>query len=344
MPDTEIVLEGIFEARESRRSEDGRLRFVGKIVEDNTLSLNRRFYSAEFIDESVRRTMEWMGKGHTVTIYSSHGAAVGSLIGPPTGTPIGKAERVYREGREMLFPAVISPTTEGKDIMTLIEDGVMARMSLRSRVYEASPVKMTVDGEEIEVENMQWAVIEGIDFTDHPGVRGAGIVKILESAPAMEPKETEMAEITLEVLKAEHPELVEAIVSENAQAQEAAMAALRAEESAKRDELIARVEALVAESETTKQALALREKAETPLGRILFEMLKASPEADVETLRDQALTRLTGEAKTLVTSTVAKGVTAPLHSPDVGDEDYESQALPQNLKELLRLSGGNIRE
>ena len=196
----EPLLEFEIKPQNITRGEDGRLRFTGIAMFENAISGNGRFYPAEFIDESIARTSKWLEQGHATTMHKSHEAWMRGDL------PIGAVFTLKHEGGKMLFDAQISPTKDGSDMMTLIEDKVMSRVSLRSTQYESKMEKL--EGESLDV--MKWAVFEGIDFCERPGIQGAGIIKILEAAPKWaEENNMNWDEITLEALRENRPDLLE---------------------------------------------------------------------------------------------------------------------------------------
>jgi len=73
-----------------------------------------------------------------------------------------------------------------------------------------------VDGRVLEV--MEWAIIEGIDLTDDPGITGAGIESFLEEASqlvsitAEEVSDMDLDTLTLEELKEHRPDLLAEVV------------------------------------------------------------------------------------------------------------------------------------
>jgi len=201
----EPLLEFEIKPRNITRGEDGRLRFEGVAMFENAVSGNRRFYPAEFIDESIVRTEQWVSQGHATTMHRSHESWFEGAM------PIGKIFALRHEDGKMVFEAQISPTSDGSDMMTLIEDGVMSRVSLRSTQYESKSEKL--EGETFDV--MKWAVFEGIDFCERPGIQGAGIIKILEEAPKWaEENNMDWNEVTLEDVRANRSDLLEGYLRE----------------------------------------------------------------------------------------------------------------------------------
>jgi len=309
--DKQFILEGILEAKDIKRSEDGRMRFIGLALRFNTLSANDWFYGEQMVRESVTRTNEWIAANNVSTSYATHGQALGGFGSMPTHKPLGKIESFFLEGDELRYRAMISPTEEGKDMMTLIEDGVVVHTSIRSSMFEAEPTKMSIEGEERNVMNAKWAIINGVDFCDRPGVAGAGIIKVLESAPTVVQTEDEMdiKELTLEALKSERRDLVDAAVVEHlsmfqAQLQEkdVQIESLQAEietlkETQADPDAISALEAQIQVAEAalseSQVTVAVWEEVSVPLVRAMVELRKANPDMKVEDVRNQALAGLT---------------------------------------------------
>jgi Fe-S cluster biosynthesis and repair protein YggX len=231
----ELLLEFEVKTKDTILESDGRLRFDGVAMFENAMSGNGRFYPASFIDESISRTEQWVAAGHKITIHRSHEAWRDGDM------PIGKAENLRHENGAMAFKAQLSKTRDGSDMAVLVQDEVIARMSLRSTQFESETVQMESNDGKRPVELMKWAVIEGIDFCEYPGISGAGITQILESAPQWAKENTmEWNEVTLETLRENRPDLLEGYLRE-------ALGAFVAE----RDDLKVKV----AEGATTVEAL-----------------------------------------------------------------------------------------
>ncbi len=305
-----LILEGILEAKEIKRGEDGRLRFKGLALRPNTISANKWFYGENMVRDSVERTNAWIAEGNICTMYSTHGKALGSMFSLPTESPIGKCARFYLENNVMVYEAQISPTDEGKDMMTLIEDGVVVHTSIRSNMFEAEPMTMSIDGEEVEVMNVKWAIINGVDFCDQPGVAGAGIIKVMESAPAVinREKQMEYKDLTLEALRSERPDLFNAVVVEHLalfqgqiESKDAEIAALKTELETLREaqvapekltEMQSRVDTAVSALAEAQAELAVWEEVAVPLVRKMVELRKAQPDALLEQIRVEAIASL----------------------------------------------------
>lgn len=344
-----LLLEGLLEAREVQE-QDGRLKFKFWCMRDNTMSANKRFYGESFIDESIARTQAWIEAGNVVTVYANHGSALGGMTALPTKLPTGMIQNFVRDGHEMVGEASISPTSEGKDIQTLIRDGVMKHMSIRAYEYESEPMKMSLDGDEVQVEHMKWAIIAGVDFCDRPGIAGAGITHIFESAPELEPEERAM--LTLEMLKEEHPDLVAALIAEQTEALSARVETLEAslseaEAMLKESEgLPERIAELEAEIESRRAEIGIWERAATPLVRKIKERIEVENPEDIDALRAEVIHLTLAE----VNASMGTDVAAPAEieqEPDLGDDDYLTQGetldIPDEIREEVNLLAKNLQ-
>jgi len=287
------------------------MRIRGVALVDNAISENGRFYSKEFNDKVAASTEKWMEEGNVTTIFSRHGKAVGNpMLGQlPTGLPIGKVDKVYRDGNKIKYEGTIAPTTEGRDVMVLIESDVMRPTSIRCK----PPVKshMAKIGDR-HVEVMEDAIINGIDFAERAGVSGAGIESVLEEAPQFEKLEEKMdwSKITLEELQANRNDLIEEI-KQNEQAtflqvkteldskvstlEEQLATATQVVESAGKSD-----ESLTAELQATKLQLAIAKAAHLGVSNQLATKLEevVKEESDIATELPKLRALVIEEART----------------------------------------------
>lgn len=345
----QLILESVLEAKNIKRGEDGRLRFEGVALRFNTLSANHWFYGENMVRDSVERTNRWIAEGNICTMYATHGKALGSMFSLPTESPIGKYTEFFIEDDKMMYRGQISPTEEGKNIMTLIEDGVIIHTSIRSNMFEAEPVTMSINGEEIEVLEVKQAIINGVDFCDQPGVAGAGITKIFESAPTFvthSEDNMELKDLTLEALRAERPDLLNAAVVEHLalfqgqiQEQAAQIESLTGElatvkESQIDPETVAALETQLQESGAllagAQAELALWEEVAVPLVKKMVELRKEDPTKDMNTVRVEALASLHAEAGIGDT-----GSGAQTHEPE-NDSLVVVEGAPEAFAGLVR--------
>lgn len=318
----------VVEAKDREEALSEGLRFTGVALTDHAISQQgtgfERYYSKEFNDLCLARTKEYVDQGHTVTIYNTHGSALGDLWVGPVKNPIGKMEDIWRDGEDVLYRGFISATDEGQDVIRLMLDEVRDETSVR--IYDARWDTRELESDEQREYPDQLMVmtdgyIGGIDFCDEAGIPGAGLVEILESAPRFHTLEDTM--LTLETLKAEHPDLVSAIVEERLGVLSELVTGLQAEKTRLTEQLAAvedktpeltalqakveTLEALVAEQE---HALALERAAQGPLQREIVAALKKEQPEDLAKraleLRDEVLARVQAEYQ--VGKDTAKGV------------------------------------
>jgi len=257
---------------------------------------------------------------------------------------------LWRDGREIWYQGFIAPTTEGRDTATLIKTAVMFHTSIRAKDYQSKTMQMP-DGQYVEA--MEDAVIAGIDLTDEPGIRGAGIRNILEEQPVlsdppdeavetpMEEQEMEWEKVTLEDLVTARKDLLDDYVATLVEAG----ALVKADEKAEEEKLTLvtlteELSSVKAKAEEDQKALAeavLGQKiAEASLiGRIpqaLHEILveKVKTEEDIAKVlpdaREQAIVAATNLLE-VGTKTSAKGTTKPEAPPEsvVGEPEPEEQ-------------------
>jgi len=172
----------------AEESSGGVLRFKGTVLVDNAISAVGRYYPPRFNDAAMEATNMYMRNGGIVTMYSRHGKAVGtpSNSGLPLGLPVGKVEKpLWREGNRIRYQGMIFPTSEGNDVRVIIEHGGMRGTSLRSTKYTFHTARIG----DRTVDEMDTAVIQGIDLAEEAGIEGAGIDEVLEgdaiSVPVM---------------------------------------------------------------------------------------------------------------------------------------------------------------
>jgi hypothetical protein len=311
------------------------LRFKGVSLVDYAISQQgtfwQRYYSPEFNDRAMSRTKDFMGLGHTVTIYNTHGAAFGGFFSLPSESPIGKIAKVWREADEIQYEGFISPTAKGRDQIQLIFDGIVGETSVRiaDPKYETRRLQDPEPGKEEEtpeeyIDELLDGFIIGIDFCDEAGIPGAGMTGVLESAPhwaaeqesdssdsTEEDENMEWDKVTLEELKAKVPDLLNAHVTallEAANAQITQLKAQVAEVGTTKTDLTA-AQAQVTQLTTSLEAATtkiagleaeakLRQAAETPLGKTIYaELAKRNPKPEelevvLKEAREAALTQL----------------------------------------------------
>lgn len=327
------------------------LKFEGVALRDNVLSKNNRYYSTAFNDRCMERTNDFMENGGTVTIYSRHGNAFGSFGSLPTALPIGRViPPLKRVGSDIAYIGSISATQEGLDVRRLMLDEVMLATSIRANQYKSVPRKL----DNQDVEDMTDAVLAGIDFTDDPGIVGAGVKRILEEAPAWE-EDMNWEEVTLEellehcgpLLQEHAATLVEAVQAQVTELQgvvedmEAAIAVLD-EENATAEEKLATAEtdakgAIAEAIEALELELEIAKAAHVgSMSRTVFEELKANVESKEQIADNLAAAR--EKAMTLVLASASAGKAKGQTRFEDEDEDDDDEPMTEEAKKVLSLS------
>lgn len=283
---------GLYRILESEKGSDN-LRFEGCVLVDEVLSQagKGRYYSTEFNDRCMEATNLYLSAGGIVTIYSRHGRAAGESGRAlyPTGLPVGRVTKpLWRKGAEILYEAMISPTSEGSDVMVLIRDEVLQPTSLRASRYSS---RMRALEDSSIVEEMVSAVIVGIDLCEQSGIEGAGIRRVLEEAPQWKDLTEEdgtmtYEELTLELLVENRQDLLDAHATPLLEARVAEIATLADANAALKQQLATATAAAEAAAASTPDAgrLAVLEACSCGLSRIMADKLTASGLNTAETI------------------------------------------------------------
>lgn len=319
------------------------LKVSGVALVDEAISSNRRYYSAKFNDACMEATNQYMAEGGTVTIFSRHGNAVGQGGQMPTALPIGKVTApLYRKGKEIWYNMFIAPTTEGRDVITLVKAEVMLATSIRAAAYKSRMRRMNG----ADVEELIEATIVGIDTTDEAGIRGAGIREVLEEAPQFEEEEDmDYEKLTMEELLEHRKDLLDAHAASVQEAMQVKVDEAEAERVKAAGLLEERVNENAAFSESISAAgikideLGLKLKiAEAAnfggmAGLVLEELTeKVTCEEDIpkylKEAKDKAMTAILGQAS----SGTAKGVTEFVEEPKEPELTEEFRTILKNCQ------------
>jgi len=337
---------------EMGQDEDGRpyLVFVGTALVDNAISGNLKFYDAESNDRIMAMTNAYIEEGGISTVYSRHGKAVPGPLGDlPVGLPVGKVTGpLWRDGDRIKYKARISATAEGKDVMVLIEDGVMKFTSIRSRYGSYKLVPKKVNGREVEA--VVEAVIHGIDLAEEPGIAGAGIDAILAEELRIETIEKQedtmdWNEVTLEALRKERPDLVEALIEDRQAAAE--LETLRKQVAELQGNLQSAGEALeTAKTEHDAALKALTEEKDGEIAKLTEKLAKGEIEAAItEALEGKAhasaLRRALRFGFVLVEDDGEQWVKPPESVDEVTDRLAQAEKFVKQLTEELAGEGGD---
>jgi len=350
MGDKMLLIEAHRPQIESVQEEDGKLFFEGTALVDNVLSHNGYFYSAEFNDLCMENTNLWMAEGNPVTMYTRHSKATGDFLGGGEGIPVGcVAEPLYREGNTIRYKAMIAPTSEGRDMQTLIREGIVKPTSIRTYTYSAKPAS-------IEGEDVMWLTdgrIEGIDFCERPGIEGAGVKRIFEEAPPYaEPqgKEADMdwESVTLEDLKAHCAGLLYQFTTEQIGPLLAERDAAKAQVEALQAEAPPDTGALEAEVARLTRELAVAQAAHGDTSRLVAARLREEnvPEAALAERAAELRNDILNDAVTETGGGKGMKKTTEDHDdedpPDGGALEEAAietdELMDEDVKELLRVS------
>jgi len=347
--------------------------FEGVALIDNSVSQLgtgwERYYSPEFNDRCMENTNKFMDLGHTVTMYNTHGSAMGSMFGASTKNPIGKVQgELWRDGPEIKYHGFISATAEGQDVIRLLFDTVMGESSVRMAEVQSILHSLSdgdADGDEEGedygyIEEMQSARLAGIDLCDHAGITGAGLVKILEESmtfalPELTSEEEDIVEIkweelTLEELLENRKDLLDDHVATMLETVTVQQEATQAELDAAKVELEtaqAKIVALKEAPETNEEDaariasleldLAIEQAAQIGVGREIAAALKEGvttiediPKV-LAAVREEAFMRaLAGQNR----PGIAKGQAA-FEEDDAATEDSDTEEAQYTTEQLL---------
>lgn len=211
--------------QERNESENKSFKFKGIAMIKNSISGNGRRYGGELVENTVKAIkaiLENQGS-YPLSVMADHPGAVSNK----TLTTVGKITDIYMDGDNAIIEAEIANTSVGKDVQELIRGKFVEGLSIR-----ASKAKMrtvNIDGQIVkDVLEME---LNGVDLVTNPGVKGARVLDILESAEhsgvfiSIEEEEIivdktheedimDYSKITLEELKKNRADLIESIQDE----------------------------------------------------------------------------------------------------------------------------------
>jgi len=162
-----------------------------------------RYYSKEFNDRCLEETLQYMAQGGVATMFGRHGRAV-QPNRLAEGIPCGRITEAFREDNKIKYVASIIDTTDGRDVAVAVRTGTMPGTSVR--FHHAATRRVRLNG--ADVEQMVSGHINGIDFTDEPGIEGAGVDAVLESLGAAPRIENEEGTMTVEWTKVTLEDLI----------------------------------------------------------------------------------------------------------------------------------------
>jgi hypothetical protein len=299
-----------------------------------------RYYSKEANNQILKRSLEFMELGHKITVYPTHAAALGDWYGPE-GSPDARVTNLYREGDKIMYTMHISPTSEGRDMITRLLDGLIEETSVR--IYEVKSegrmLPKNAEGKEESITEILDGVIKGIDFCDEAGVTGAGVFR--KESVEFKENEMEYSDITLEGLTENCPDLVNALVSSKLGAISALIEGVKSERdeakaalAAVDTELPAKYEAEQAKVTEFEAKIAKMSRVieRTPIAKKLLDQTSGLSAEEFESKFAEIL-------NTAVESMVAESPSGDSADGkvkrgglDVGDENYERDATAEEKK------------
>lgn len=195
-------------------------KFKGIAMIKDSISGNGRRYSGALVEstvQNVKNVIEANG-AYPLTVMADH---PNGFTSNKTLTTVGKITDMYMEGNNAIIEAEIANTSVGKDVQELIRGKFVEGLSIRAS--KAKMKKMNIDGRSVnDVLEME---LNGVDLVTNPGVKGARVLDILESAEHsgvfisiaeeeivdIEEEKMDYSKITLEELKSQRKDLVESL-------------------------------------------------------------------------------------------------------------------------------------
>jgi hypothetical protein len=198
-------------------------KFKGIAMIKDSISVNNKRYSGKLVDATVKNIKQILESNgsYPLNVMADHPNA---LTSNKTLSTVGKITDIYIEGNNAIIEAEIANTTIGKDVQELIRGKFVEGLSIRAS--KAKMKKMNIDGRSVnDVLEME---LMGVDLVTNPGVKGARVLDILESADNsgvyisieeeelvdIEEDKMDYSKIVLEELKKNRPDLVESLKTE----------------------------------------------------------------------------------------------------------------------------------
>lgn len=192
-------------------------KFKGIAMIKDSISANDKRYSGKLVENvvnNVKNIIETNG-AYPLTVMADH---PNGFTSNKTLTTVGKITDMYLEGNNAVIEAEIANTSVGKDVQELIRGKFVEGLSIRAS--KAKMKKVNIEGRSVnDVLEME---LNGVDLVTNPGVKGARVLDILESADNsgvyvsideeeivnIEEDKMDYSKIVLEELKQNRPDLV----------------------------------------------------------------------------------------------------------------------------------------
>jgi DNA repair exonuclease SbcCD ATPase subunit len=187
----------------------------------DSISGNGRRYGGQLVEntvKSIKSILESAGS-YPLSVMADHPG----MVSNKTLTTVGKITDIYMDGNNAIIEAEIANTSIGKDVQELIRGKFVEGLSIRAS--KAKMKKVNIDGQIVnDVLEME---LMGVDLVTNPGVKGARVLDILESAEhsgvyvsideeeiVSEEDKMDYSKITLEELKKHRNDLIESLKEE----------------------------------------------------------------------------------------------------------------------------------
>jgi hypothetical protein len=198
-------------------TKEKRMRIIGQVQEADTINLNKRIYPKPVLTAAVDKYQSLIKDGRSFgeVDHPSFFGGSGGLKGTSHMVQKlwwGKDEK-GQETNALMGEVLIFDTLAGQVVKEIVRQGGRPGFSSRGR-GKGKDVKKTVNGEEIEVEEIEPGFeFEGFDFVTSPSVTNARILQVIEQvtksvtvAPAPVKQEASMFKDLVE-LKEKQPAL-----------------------------------------------------------------------------------------------------------------------------------------
>ena len=207
--------------QEALDGENKAFKFKGIAMIKDSISGNGRRYGGQLVEntvKSIKSILESAGS-YPLSVMADHPG----MVSNKTLTTVGKITDIYMDGNNAIIEAEIANTSIGKDVQELIRGKFVEGLSIRAS--KAKMKKVNIDGQIVnDVLEME---LMGVDLVTNPGVKGARVLDILESAEhsgvyvsideeeiVSEEDKMDYSKITLEELKKHRNDLIESLKEE----------------------------------------------------------------------------------------------------------------------------------
>jgi len=201
-----IECEAVLE--EAQEGKPRRVRYEKAMTAD-IVNGNDRRYPAQVLKAAIEELGEHLhesaGQGRAIQLLGeAEHPSDKSTRRPNLLETVTKWEQVDFDGQDVTLTGRILETSKGKDILTLMEGGVMPGVSMRG-YGDGKNVKVTEDGgQKIEIFEVSELHITGFDLVLEPSFEN--VAELIESMSGANPEEEEMSEELLTKLQVQEQE------------------------------------------------------------------------------------------------------------------------------------------